>query len=264
MKTNTPKILIFDIETSPIISYTWGIWEQNVSLNQIKQDWNVLSYAAKWLGSKEIFYKDQRNAKDIHDDSKLLKGIWKLLDEADVVITQNGNHFDIKKLNARFVINGMQPPSSYKKIDTLQIAKKVFGFTSNKLEYMSDKLNKKYKKLTKRAEFSGFELWRECLNGNIKAWRQMAKYNKYDVLALEETYSRLIPWDKGVDFNLYRNDTKIVCSCGSTKFKKNGPVYTDTSKFHRYKCLECGKEMRGRTNLFSKEKRASLRAGVSR
>ena len=24
------RILLFDIETSPLISYTWGIWEQDV------------------------------------------------------------------------------------------------------------------------------------------------------------------------------------------------------------------------------------------
>src|SRR5271165_5802739 len=137
-----PKVLVLDIETAPLLGYVWSIWEQNVALNQINSDWHVLSWAAKWLGDSpdKMLYMDQRNAKNIEDDTKILEEIWRLLDEADVVITQNGKSFDIKKLNARFAINGMQPPSSFKQIDTKIIAMKHFGFTSNKLEYMTDKL----------------------------------------------------------------------------------------------------------------------------
>ena len=135
---NKPKILIYDIETAPILGYVWGLWQNNVGLNQIESDWYALSWSAKWLGSPEdeVMYMDQRHAKNIEDDSKMLKDIWKLLDEADIVITQNGKKFDQKKLNARFIMHGMKPPNSYRHIDTLQIAKRVFGFTSNKLEYM--------------------------------------------------------------------------------------------------------------------------------
>ena len=119
-----PKVLVFDVETAPIMSYVWRLWDQNVGLNQIEQDWHIMSWAAKWLDdpADKIMYMDQRKAKNIEDDSKILRGIWKLLDEADIVITQNGKKFDQKKLNARFVLNGFQPPSSYKHIDTKQLA----------------------------------------------------------------------------------------------------------------------------------------------
>lgn len=49
-KMSKPKVLILDIETSPLEVYTWGIWEQNISLNQIKKDWNIIAWCAKWLG----------------------------------------------------------------------------------------------------------------------------------------------------------------------------------------------------------------------
>src|ERR1019366_7143841 len=97
------KVLFMDIETAPLISYTWGIWDQNIGLNQIHSDWHVLSWSAKWLGSKDIMYQDQRKAKNIQDDKELLKRMWELLDEADVVVGQNSKSFDIKKLNARFI-----------------------------------------------------------------------------------------------------------------------------------------------------------------
>jgi hypothetical protein len=128
-KKKGPKVLLLDIETSPIISYVWALFDQNIALNQIKTDWHLLSWAAKWLDSDKVMYMDQRNVKNIENDKKLLQHIWKLLDEADVVIWQNGDKFDGKKLNARFIMNGMKPPSSYKTIDTLKLAKKYFGFT---------------------------------------------------------------------------------------------------------------------------------------
>lgn len=260
-----PKVLIFDIETAPIMGYVWGLWENNLGLSQIKSDWHVLSWAAKWLGSpdKEIMYMDQRNAKNIEDDSVILEQIWKLLDECDIVITQNGKSFDVKKLNARFVLNGFKPPSSYKHIDTRLIAKKHFAFTSNKLEYMTDKLCKKYKKL-KHSKFSGFDMWKECLAGNVSAWKEMELYNKYDVLSLEELYNKLVPWDSTINFSMYNDDTQHTCKCGSKDSTKNGYFYTSVGKYQRYKCDQCGSESRDRTNLFADAKKKALRSGTLR
>jgi len=257
------KILVFDLETAPILANVWGLWDQNISLDMIKQDWHLLSWSAKWLGASEskIMYMDQRKAKDITDDSKLLKGIWNLLDEADVVLTQNGKKFDQKKLFARFVLNGMRPPSGFKHIDTCEIARRHFGFTSNKLEYLTDKLCTKYKKL-KHSEFAGFDLWKECMAGNLKAWKVMEKYNKSDVMSLEELYTKLAPWDASVNLSIYSEEN--VCSCGSSDFVKNGYSYTSVGKYQRFSCADCGSEVRNRENLFSKNKKQSLRVGTGR
>ncbi len=255
-----PKVLLFDIETAPILAHVWGLWDNNVALNQIVSDWHVLSWSAKWLDDapNKVMYMDQRNAKNIEDDKKLLQGIWDLLDKADIVITQNGKNFDTKKLNARFVMQGFQPPSSVKHIDTKIIASKIFGFSSNRLEYMTDKLCTQYKKL-KHTKFPGHEMWRECLNGNLEAWKEMERYNTQDVLALEELYRKLIPWDNSINFNLYHDEEDHVCKCGSTTFIKNGFYYTSSGKFQKHKCKQCGAEHRDKHNLFSKEKRASLK-----
>lgn len=255
-----PKILLLDIETAPILGYVWSLWENNLGLNQIKSDWHIIAWAAKWLDDapSKIMYQDQRKAKNIEDDKQLLKGIWKLIDDADVIITQNGISFDIKKLNARFILNGMKPPSSFKHIDTKRIASKKFAFTSNKLEYMTNKLCTKYKKL-KHNKFSGFELWSECLKGNIEAWNEMEKYNKYDVLSLEELYHKLQPWDSSINYNVYTDELTKLCACGSSNLVKNGYKYTSVGKYQRYLCNDCGSESKDRNNLFSKEKKASLK-----
>jgi len=258
MKNNHPKILIFDIETAPLEIYAWGIWDINASLNQIKSDWFVLSWAAKWLHEPTMMYMDQSKVKDKSNDKKLLEGIWKLLDEADIVITQNGKNFDEKKLKARFILNKMKPPSSFKHIDICKIAKKTFGFTSHKLEYMTNNLCTKYKKL-KSKKFQGQDLWTECLKGNQEAWKEMAKYNKYDVLSLEELYDIVIPWDNTINYNLYSDSEENVCKCGSKNIIKYGFSYTNLGKFQRYKCSNCGEESRDRNNLLSKEKVESLK-----
>jgi hypothetical protein len=263
MKKQGPKILLLDIETAPIIAYVWGLWDNNVALNQIKSDWYVLSWSAKWLhdNPSKIMYADQRNAKNIEDDSNILKKLWVLIDEADIIIGQNSTKFDLPKLNARFAINGMKPPSSYREIDTMRLAKKYFGFTSNKLEYMTDKLCVKYKKL-KHKKFPGFEMWRECLAGNKEAWKAMEKYNKYDVLSLEELYLKLAPWDKSHhNLNVYNDKITDSCNaCGGTHFTKNGYRYTNAGKFQRLVCTHCGAETRLRINELSKEKKKSLRS----
>ena len=264
-KTN-PKVLVLDIETSPILGFVWSLWMNNVALNQIDTDWHILSFAAKWLSSpeKEVMYMDQRNAKDIEDDSELLQEVWKLLDEADIVIGQNSKNFDIRKLNARFILNDFQPPSSFKQIDTKIIASKQFMFTSNKLEYLSDKLCTKYKKI-KHEEFGGFELWSEVLKGNLDAWKEMERYNRHDVLSTGELYQKLSAWDSNaINFALYTDEEETVCQCGCHDFVKNGFYYTQVSKFQKYKCKSCGAETRSRINLFSKDKRKSLRIGTNK
>lgn len=256
-----PKILLLDIETSPIVSYTWGLWDQNIGLNQIKEDWYILSCAYKWLGEKKVHYTDQRNAKPMSNDKRLLKTIWKVLDECDGLITQNGISFDEKKLNARFILNGMTPPSPYKSIDTLRLARKRFGFTSNKLAFLAQSLGAAHEKLEHR-EFGGFELWRECLAGNKRAWDEMEKYNKLDVLALEDVYNKLAPWGLPINYAVHSEVETPTCNCGSTNLTRRGYNLSKTGKFARFQCKECGAWYSSKENLLPKSVKKSLLKGI--
>lgn len=262
-KTQGPKILFCDIETSPIEAYVWGLFDQTIGLNQIKADWSILSWAAKWQDEKRILYQDVRGQKNIRDDKRICKGIHKLLDEADIVVWQNGKKFDHGKLNARFKLNGLKPPSDYRQIDTKEIAARSFKFTSNKLEYLSANVNKKHTK-SHHKKFPGFEMWAECLKGNLAAFKEMEKYNKADILALEELYNELQAWQKvRIDFNVY-DPERITnkCNCGSSNFVRWGWRYTNAGKYQRYKCQDCGADHIDRgaaNNALSKEKRSGLK-----
>lgn len=253
------KILVWDIETSPMITYTFQLFDQNVRLEQVKEDWSILAWSAKWLGdsSHKTVYRDTRLQKNIRDDKQIIKDLIKLLNQADIVITHNGNRFDIKKVNARAAINGLSPIRPYKSIDTYKESKKVFSFTSHSLDYMSDKLNKKYKKL-KHASYPGLSLWKAVLNGDMKAWKEMKKYCINDVLATEELFIVISGWIKTQNISLYDEDTDLRCRCGSKKVEHRGFARTDTGKYVQYHCKDCGKWTRGSTNLLSLQKRQSL------
>lgn len=256
-----PKILVFDIETAPMEGYFWGLFKQNISLEMIKQHTTILSWSAKWLGApeSEVMYADVRHQENKRDDKELVMKIHSLLDEADIVLTQNGERFDEPKLNYRFLVHGLKKPSSFRHEDTLRIAKAKFGFDSNKLVHMTHLFCKKYKKLD-HGEFHGMKLWTECLAGNMKAFESMEKYNKYDVLSLEELYvDHLAPWSNGATFAAYSTEVKFRCNCGSDSFKDSGFHITKRAKFQKHQCNDCGREYRDTTNLFSKAKKMELK-----
>lgn len=259
-----PKVLIFDIETAPIEAWVWGLWDNNVPLNMIKTDWFVLSWSAKWLHEDKVMYQDLRSFKHPKpkNDKKLLKGIWDLLNEADIVVTHNGDKFDIKKLNARFVIHGLGKPASFKSTDTLKVMKKHFAMTSNKLEYAAKVLELKYEK-QEHKKFPGFSLWRACLDGNPEAWAEMETYNTYDSLVLEALYKKLGPWTNDINFDLYHNQNMNICKCGSKIFLPKQKFFmTKSGKFQLYGCTGCGAESRGKENLLSEAKKESLKIGL--
>lgn len=262
-KTVRPlKILCFDIETSPLVVFSWSKGDVTISDEMIIENFSVLSWSAKWVGAptNTVMYDDVRGQKNLRDDKRILQGIWNLLDEADIVLSQNGKRFDVKKLNARFIKHGMKPPSKYGHIDTLLVSRKHFAFDSHKLGSMTDQLCTKFKK-SGHKKFPGFSLWRECMNGNIEAFKEMEDYNKMDVLSLEELYvDHLRVWDDTLNFNVFHDEEMEYCSCGSTDFLllKDKYVTTKVSRLQQYRCKSCGKLHTSRENLLTKDKKKAL------
>lgn len=237
------KTLIVDIETRPMLVYVWQLKDQYVGLEQIKEDWQIIAWSAKWLGdpvSKQI-YRDLRKQK-VLDDKAILGEIRDLLDEADIVISQNGERFDSRKLNTRFITHGFKRPSPYRHFDTWKLAKGVADFTSSSLEYLTAKLNKKYKKL-KHKKYPGLELWKQCLAGNTDAWNEMRKYNNHDVLATEELYVNLRAWapDYFPKVFTFTDASKECGTCGYKGKLIEGKIRTSNKyKYKQHSCPKCG------------------------
>jgi DNA polymerase III epsilon subunit-like protein len=253
-----PKILVIDIENAPMKAYLWAMYDQSVSPNQVINHKYLLSYSAKWLGEKKMFYRDQRDSPDIENDKELVKEVFGLLNEADVVVGQNSKRFDTRVLNARIQKHRLGIPSPYKQDDTKLIAKKHFDLPSYSLEYMSEFFGLKNRK-TKSRKFIGFDLWLQCMAGNKAAFKEMEAYNRLDVLATEELYLLIKPWGSAVDLNPMRGEAAFRCQCGSRNLKKEGFHYTKTGKFQQYSCRDCGSWMSDKVNLLSERKRLSLK-----
>ena len=233
-----PKILTLDIETAPNIAAVWSLWKQNISLPQLLEPSYVLCWSAKWKGTSKILFDSVYKSGQRH----MIKGIWGLLDEADIVIHFNGRRFDIPTLNKEFLSLGLLPPSSYKQIDLLETAKTRFNFVSNKLAYIT-----KFLKLDGKIE-TGFKLWLDVMRNDAKAWAKMEKYNKNDVIETEKLYDRLLPWIVShPNLGLYAKLHGVTCpTCGSDKVQRRGLSHMKTQSYQRYQCQNCGSWMRSR------------------
>lgn len=225
------KILLLDIESSPNTAHVWGLWQQNVSINQLMESSYVLCYAAKWYGDKKVMFDSVHKSKP----KKMLKGIHDLLNDADAVVHYNGTKFDIPTLNKEFLLHSFNPPSPYKQIDLLRVVRSNFRFPSNKLDYVAQRLN-----LGKKHEHEGHELWVKCMNGDKDAWKRMEKYNIQDVVLLENLYGNLLPWIKShPNHNLFR-DGHVCPNCSSSSLQRRGTAISATGTYQRYQCRSCG------------------------
>lgn len=224
------KILLLDIETSPHLVTVWGLWGQNVGINQIISPGYTLCWAAKWHGEREIMFDSVQASKP----AAMVKRVHKLLDEADAVVHYNGTKFDIPTLNKEFLLYGLNPPSPSKQIDLLQTARRKFRLASNKLDFVAQSLG-----LGSKTQHKGHELWLGCMNKDAASWRVMEKYNKQDVRLLERVYDRLMPWVIGHP-NRALELGHACPKCGSEKLQARGYIHSVTRRYQRWSCRDCG------------------------
>jgi DNA polymerase elongation subunit (family B) len=245
------KILLFDIETAPVITYQWatGLYKANTHPEQLIKDTYLLSFSAKWFNNKKVIYYDQSNIKEKENDYKLCLKLRDLLSEADIVIAHNGRAFDLRFINARFAIWGIDPPSPYQQIDTYEASKKHFGFTYNRLEYLAIALKCKHQKL-KHGKYPGLSLWIECLTDNKDAWAEMKRYNINDTLVLEDVYVKLRPYIVGhPNLGIFVDVKNPVCpKCGGD-VQRRGEYKNRTNIYNRYRCNKCLGWSRGRKSI---------------
>jgi DNA polymerase elongation subunit (family B) len=230
-----PRILFLDVETLPNRSYTWGKYDQNVVA--FEQESCLATFAAKWLG-EPVFAKALPDYKGYkagsYDDSKLVNDLWNLMNEADIIVAHNGNSFDIKVIQGRFIFHKLTPPAPFKTVDTLTVARKIARFNSNKLDDLGELLGEGRKIKT------DFDLWLGCINGDPNSWARMARYNKQDVVLLEHIYKRFLPWitnHPNVGIGL---DGERCPRCGGTNLQSRGYAVALTRRYKRFQCQDCG------------------------
>jgi DNA polymerase elongation subunit (family B) len=224
-----PKILLYDLETFPNIGYTWTKWETNVI--KFVKEWELASFAWKWLGESKISVMSQRN----HTEKQLATHLAALMNESDIIVAHNGDNFDLKKSRVKFLQHGIKPPAPSKTVDTKKVAKSRFAFNSNSLNDLAETL-----KLGKKVNTGGFELWEGCMRNDKSAWALMEKYNKQDVDLLEKVYLKLRGWMTNHPNMALIKDIAIGCpSCGSEEIQSRGYSITAKTRRRRLQCQSC-------------------------
>lgn len=229
---NGARVLLLDIESSPILGYVWRKWQTDVL--HVVEDWKLLMVGYKWLHEKDARVLSGRFLTEL----ELCAETHKLLDKADIVVAHNGDSFDVKKLQAKFAEYHFSPPSPFKTVDTCRIAKNHFGFSSNKLDDLGVVLGK-----GRKVDTGGFRLWLDVMGGDKSAWKHMEDYCKRDVVLLERIYHELKPWTpRHPNMAVYNNSGDMVCSCcgGSEVEETVNKYYTNSSAYRKYRCLSCG------------------------
>lgn len=237
------KILYWDIETAPMVVASWGLFNQNIGYDAIIKDWYMICAAWRWHGDKKIetvslLDDPKRFALDITDDYVVTKKLHEVLSMADVIVGHNGDAFDLKKFNARSLYHGFDPLPPIATVDTLKVARKHFKISSNRLDYLGTFLECGAKVSTPKG------LWMRALKGDVKAIKTMVKYNKGDIVLLQNVYNKLLPFmDKHPNRNLFTYEgSPMVCpKCGSDHMTLQGTrISTRLGTRQQYKCSKCG------------------------
>jgi len=236
------RICFYDIETSLAKSYHFQQWKVNLSQKQKIQESHLLSHAWAWGDGEVTGSILTREEMLAHDPERLVLECWSLLDNCDILVAHNGKRFDVKKVNGYFLQYGMPPPSPYRVIDTLLIAKQKFALPFNSLAYLAEFLD-----VEQKIDTGGVDLWIQCDQGSQEALDKMNEYCMGDIVTLRGVYNRLIGWSNdGVNMALYNDHGASCPHCSSDDVSVIQGKYSHTvaRKYQAYRCNGCGAVLR--------------------
>lgn len=189
-----PKILIFDEETSHNLGFFFGVREVDIHPENILIHWYIFCISYRWYGQKKINNISITDfplfKKEKHSDIELLKAFSKILNEADYLVGHNIDRFDVRKFNARLVMNGLPPTKHTKTLDTLKMARRYFGFNHNSLGAVAVALGYKGKIQNEKG------LWLKCFHGCTKSFKKMIRYCNNDIDINTFVFEKLMPFVK--------------------------------------------------------------------
>lgn len=239
-----PRILVLDIETGPHVCYSWSTYKTTIFPDQVKEPGRTICWAAKWLDEKPVSFKSE-----YHDSyQQMLHGIRLLLDQADVAVAYNGDRFDIPRLNQQFRLNGIPYPSPFVKVDLYKVIKKLEVWPFHKLGWITSELG-----MSGKLDAGGMLLWRACLgdfgeDAQRKAWVKMRRYNKRDVVTLEELFHEYRADITNIPATgLFAPEVEAavippcpVCEDGGRPTRQ-GYKRTKTRRYPQYQCQNCAR-----------------------
>lgn len=229
--------LFFDIETSPNIGVFWRAgYKEQIPYENIIKERAIICIAYKWEGERKVHsltWDEKQN------DKKMLLEFVTVANTADELVAHNGDRFDLKWIRTRCLYHGIQMFPQYTSIDTLKLARQLFLFNSNRLDYVA-----KYLSVGGKME-TGFSLWKDILLENCpNAMRKMVRYCKHDVNILESVFKHLWQHAKAkTHYGALETGSNAGCpECGSLSIVRNKVRATAAgNRVVQMKCNDCGK-----------------------
>ena len=219
-------------------------WEFKL-VKTIKEQ-QLMSFAYKWLGDKKVSYLSRHDFKTYE---AFVFSLWELIDEADIVIAHNAKRFDNKMAMRFFIEAGLTPPSPYRTIDTLLVARSEFKFPGNSLNDLSAFLGIGEKE---KITYADIETDFMSDNPSHKTLKLMEKYNKKDVDLLEKLYLKLRPYIRNhPNLAVISQKPNTCVQCGGDHLQSRGYAVSNSAVYKRFHCQDCGKWQR--TRLADKE-----------
>lgn len=246
------RVLILDIETQRAIVETFGLFKQFVGIDQVQVPTRVLCFAAKWRNEDKVIFKAAWADNDEDAYLRMMYAAWELLNEADIVVTWNGDRFDLQWFESEFLRVGLSRPLPYKSVDLIKTVRRWFrgGLMSMKLDWSSRMILK-----DRKVHHGGTDLWWDIRHGTRAeqraAQKLMREYNEHDVVLTGRLFEKHLP-HINVNLALYEetvDDGEMHCTkCNSTELKKDGvkAYVTAAGVYQMYRCKGCGATSRGK------------------
>ncbi len=251
--TKKPRVMFFDIETSPCLAYVWGCGKQFVAAKQLKKERKVISIGYLFEGDKEVkvlrmdLSKHDINKFDDDADKAMLKAFVSVYNSADLVVAHNGRRFDRARIRARLVKYNLPDLDMSIPFDDSYTMTKAIDFTSHKLDHLGRYLE------TGQKDSIDYEVWLKVMMGSKKALSEMCNYMKTDVIRLRSAYIKLKPYAKSkLNLSAFNDQAEMCPCCGSNDFRKSSIRYTNTGQYQSYLCKSCGKRFQDGKNLVNK------------
>lgn len=231
-----PRILTIDLERLPGRLPERDIWEPRdlKYVNYIHPEtWvelpSTLCFAWKWYGERAVHFASAWDGDDLASIS------WDLFNEADAVVTYNGNRADIRWLKGDWVTADLVPPSPFKSIDLYVVGRREFAFESKSLRHLCERLGVE----NKSGHYSIADA-RAAMAGDEKAQRRMRRYNQQDVRVTEGLLDRLGSFVKEhPHYGVYTGTERCCWRCGSENLTQQGFTGTPLTMYALLQC-ECG------------------------
>lgn len=227
--SNNKRLLFIDIEWMPATAYVWKMWDENISPDQLIDDGGMLCFCAHWDGEKDFMFWS------LWDDGRegMAKAALELFEQADAVVTYNGDKYDIPKITGEILLAGLNPPPPVTSIDVLKAVKK-FGFVMNRLAFIGPKLG-----VGGKVKHQGFNLWKDVMDGKLTARKRMRRYCIQDVRLLKRLYNKVKPFIKNHPYLASGSSCRCPI-CDSATTQKRGLRVTRCYRIQRHQCQDCG------------------------